>query len=119
MIQLTIEPDPANLMVMRSTAGAIAARAGLTLDQIDDVRTAVEEAGVILLQANAPLIMRADHTVAPFTVEVAADTGSTVEVDTESLAWIVLTAMADRVDVTDTAGRTAVVLSFQPVGTTA
>ena len=53
-VALTVPPQPRSLAVVRTTVGGAAARAHLTLDQVEDLRMAVEEAAVHLLRANPP-----------------------------------------------------------------
>jgi len=43
-IELTVPADPALMMVVRLTAAGVIARAGITVDRMDDLKLAVEEA---------------------------------------------------------------------------
>ena len=117
MISLTVPSEPSALAVIRATAGAIAARASLTLDQIDDVRMAVEEAGVVLLAAGVPISMTADPTSAPFRIEVSVQSVDGVEMGQDTLAWVILQGMTEHVDLQQSSGQTTVVMQFQQVAT--
>ncbi len=117
MIRLTIPADPAFLTVLRATAGAVAARAKLTIDQVDDVRMAVEEAAVLLLDSGQPVTLSADPNATPLALEVSSDGGSAITIEPDSLAWVVLTGMTDKVDVVDRPSGTALRLVFEQVTT--
>lgn len=112
-ISLTIPGDPGNLAVLRATVSSIAARAHLTLDQVDDVRLAVEEAASALLQGRPQVIdIEVDPTAHPLEICLRATTAQPVEVDRNGFSWTILTAMADHVDVAVDDGTTTLRLRF-------
>lgn len=117
MIRLTIPADATFLTVLRATAGAIAARAPLTIDQVDDVRMAVEEAGVLLLPSGQPVTLSVDPSAMPLTIDVGTEGSDGVVVESDSLAWIVLQGMTDRLEVLDGPDGTTLRLVFEPVAT--
>ena len=95
-IALTLPPDARHLGVLRATVGAAAARAPMTIDQIDDVRLATEEAAALLLpQAPEGLTVRFDVSEPAFAVELRAVCDGPVSVDQQSLAGLVLNALTE------------------------
>jgi len=59
-IELTIPPDPRLLRLVRLVASGLASTAGFTVDELDDLRIAVDEAVSALLEGGdgAPLPLR-------------------------------------------------------------
>ncbi len=53
-VELTVPADPAYLSVLRTVIASLAARRDFTLDEIDDLRIAVDEAGALLLPHASP-----------------------------------------------------------------
>ena len=53
-VELTVPADPAYLSVLRTVIASLAAQRDFTLDEIDDLRIAVDEAGALLLPHAAP-----------------------------------------------------------------
>lgn len=115
-IIVKVPPDAGHLALLRTVIGGVAARDRFTLDQIDDLRMAVEEAAVQLLK-------RADGghikmTIAPTAegLEVrlsAAVDGAGALIDETSFSWAILTALSDdlRVETGTAASPTVVVLT--------
>jgi serine/threonine-protein kinase RsbW len=103
-IHLRVPAHPDYVGLIRSTAGHVAARADLTVEQIDDLRLAVDEAFALLISHNPNL---GDVSV---TFEVAADTLSinllgpdgSPELDRSTFAWKVLQALVADLQVTTT-----------------
>lgn len=99
-VTLTIPADTAHVAMARSVAAAMAARADLPLDQLEDLRLAVDEA---LTQAIADAVPGSE-VACSFTVH---DTGLVVVVSaasasgrppsTGTFSWIVLKALVDEV----------------------
>src|SRR3954468_10236459 len=50
-IELRIPPDPAYVRVARLAAGDMGGRVGVSVDELDDVRLAVDELGAVLIGA--------------------------------------------------------------------
>lgn len=104
--------------MLRNTAAALAARMEFNLDEIDDLRIAVDEACALLLaRAGAGSDLRGrfglDGDVVTAAVSVAADTPDLPEPD--SLGWMVLTALAGPVEVTARSGRVELALAKRKV----
>ena len=102
-VQLRFPADGAYVSILRTVTAGVAARSQLTVDEIEDLRIAVDEACSLLLPHARP---GADLT-ATFTLEVgrigfvaavAAEPGA--DPDRGGFAWTVLRALADDVTVT-------------------
>jgi serine/threonine-protein kinase RsbW len=105
-VEIRLPADSAYLSVLRTATAGLAARLDFTLDEIEDLRIAVDEACAMLL----PQALAAAHLVCRFelsdetlevTVTIPTRDGQLPERDTFS--WTVLTALAGEVD----AGRDA------------
>ena len=121
-VTLEIPADTAYVSVARSVAAAMSARADLTIDQLEDVRLAVDEA---LTQAIADAVpasaIRIDCTVQAqelaITVESASASGRTPS--TSTFSWIVMRALVDEVSAAVDDGRLTLALRITravPVG---
>jgi len=96
---LTVPADGAYLGVLRTAAAGLAARLQFTLDEIEDLRIAVDEACAMLIRLTAPseeLRCRFSLDGERLRVEVAV-TGAAVAPDTSTFAWQVLASLADEV----------------------
>jgi serine/threonine-protein kinase RsbW len=96
-VELRVPADPAYLAVIRTAAAGLAARLDLTLDEIEDLRIAVDEACAMLLAIairGAELACRFAVTEDALTVEVSVTTVRGARLPAESsFAWKVLTAL--------------------------
>jgi serine/threonine-protein kinase RsbW len=112
-VELTVPADPAYVAVLRAVTASLAARHDLTLDEIDDLRIAVDEACALLLPHARPAsALSAGFGEAgdslQITVSVAlADDGSDTGpvLDQTSFAWMVLTALTESVTSASTSGQ--------------
>jgi serine/threonine-protein kinase RsbW len=100
-VQVTLPASSAYLSVLRTTTAGLAARLDFTLDDIEDLRIAVDEACAILLPQVAPLAdLRCDFVLEDdgilITVSAPTTRGSLPE--RETFSWTVLTALAGEVD---------------------
>jgi serine/threonine-protein kinase RsbW len=104
----------AYLSVLRTATAGLAARLDFTLDQIEDLRIAVDEACAMLLRQAVPgtdLLTLFELTGQEMTIRVEVSTVGTTEPRRDDFAWMVLTALADEVDaVADSHDRMAIVL---------
>ena len=94
--ELRLPADSAYLAVLRTATAGLAARINFTLDDIEDLRIAVDEACAILLpQAReaSELECRFWLGQASMTVAVAADCDAPKPPAEEGFAWRVLTAL--------------------------
>ena len=100
-IELRTPADSAYLSVLRTTAAGLAARLDFTLDDIEDLRIAVGEAGAMLLpQAEVGSRLEAGFTMSPgqLTVEMTVTAPEPVAPARDDFAWQVLTALTSEVD---------------------
>lgn len=101
VVVLTVPADRSYLAVLRTATAGLAARIGMTLDEIEDLRIAVDESCAILLPivsrgADVTCLFRVEPTV--LNVEVSAPIGPTnVLPGPQSFTWQVLTALAGKV----------------------
>ena len=101
-VDLEVPADPAYLAVVRTATAGLATRLEFTLDEIDDLRIAVEEAAVQLLRHARGERLELDICGTPAGVEVrlAADVVSEEPViDQASFSWAILSALADELSV--------------------
>jgi serine/threonine-protein kinase RsbW len=101
-VELTVPADPAFVSVVRTVTASLAARRDFTIEEIDDLRIAVDEASALLLpHAGAGSLSAsfagADNTLV-IEVSVPLPAGQPApEPDQTSFAWMVLAALADSV----------------------
>ena len=100
-VELRLPPQGAYLSVLRTATASLASRLDFTLDDIEDLRIAVDEACALLLPKAAPdAELRVRFTLAADRLDVAV---SLATVDgqpplRDTFAWTVLTALAGDVD---------------------
>jgi serine/threonine-protein kinase RsbW len=102
-VQLRVPADPAYLAVIRTASAGLAARLDLTLDEIEDLRIAVDEACAMLLdhQSHPGQELEASFTIHPHTLEVIVRGPARALPDRSSFAWSVLEALVGRVETGD------------------
>lgn len=86
--------------VLRTAMAGVAARASFTVEDIEDLRIAVDEACALLLANAAPGAMLSAHVAASGDSVVAAVSTEVTDVtppDTSSFGWLVLDALAGAV----------------------
>ncbi|MEP6599373.1 MAG: hypothetical protein ABJB98_08010 [Actinomycetota bacterium] len=114
IIELEVPAERAYVPVLRTLTAGLAARCDLTLDQIEDLRIAVDEACALLL----PHVRAGDRLAARFRLvtgqldfiaSVPAEVDA--EPDREGFAWTVLRALAEDVAVRSSDGVLAIELS--------
>jgi serine/threonine-protein kinase RsbW len=117
-IDLAVPAHPDYVGLIRSTAAHIAAHANLTIDAIDDLRLAVDEAFAVLI-AHKPdsgavtirFTIQAEH----LDIELTGPAGSPAP-DKTSFAWTVLTALVHEVSTqTSPAGIVTLLLTAKVV----
>lgn len=101
VVELRLPADGAYLSVLRTATAGLAARLDFTLDEIEDLRIAVDEACALLLPDAVPdADMTCAFSLSPealsVTVTVPSRTGRVPQRNT--FAWTVLTALAGDVD---------------------
>jgi serine/threonine-protein kinase RsbW len=114
VVVLTLPASSAYLSVLRTATAGLAARLRFTLDEIEDLRIAVDEACAMLLvgvERDLRDHRRADPDADPvelrclfglgedrITVEVSVPATEPVPPSRDTFAWTVLTALAGEVD---------------------
>jgi len=101
-VEITVPALGQYVAVLRTAAAGVAAGADLTLDDIDDLRMAVDEACSVLLDQSIPGgELRCGFTLAPHEVRVEASVHSLHPVlpSRTGFAWMVLTSLSTSVDV--------------------
>lgn len=112
LVILTLPASSAYLSVLRTATAGLAARLDFTLDEIEDLRIAVDEACAMLLPgaaAGADLTCRFE--LEPGLLRVAVTVGSRDGrvPARDTFAWTVLSALAGEVDATsDRSGNTTI-----------
>jgi serine/threonine-protein kinase RsbW len=113
-VEVRIPADVLYVSTLRLTAASLAARCDLTIDDIEDLRLAVDEACALLLpHASEGSTLDARFQLAAGRLEVATSvhTDDEAEPDRSGFAWTVLGALATSVDVRTEAGRLAIVVT--------
>lgn len=114
VVSIRLPADSAYLSVLRTATAGLAARLDFTLDEIEDLRIAVDEACAMLLGEAVPgtdLTAEFELTGQEMHVRVEVATVGSSAPKRDDFAWMVLTALADDVDaVTDAADRMAIIL---------
>lgn len=102
VVVLTVPADGAYLSVLRTATAGLAARLHFTLDEIEDLRIAVDEACAMLLPgltADTDLTCRFDVADTALSVAVSAPAHPDRQLPgTQTFAWQVLTALAGQVE---------------------
>lgn len=113
-VELRMPAESGYVAPLRMLVAGLAARSDLTIDEVEDLRIAVDEACALLLphvQPNAPLTARFGVRPGELAVTVEAATVAGAEVDRSGFAWTVLESLAGPVLVSDSGGTLSVQLS--------
>jgi serine/threonine-protein kinase RsbW len=98
-VTLRVPPLADHVTLLRTVVSGIAARRDYTLEQVDDLRMAVEEAAVQLLRHGngSPLVLNATIEEDELLIELSTTTASDETVfDPSSFSWMILQALTDR-----------------------
>ncbi len=100
VVDLRVPADPAYLAVIRTATAGLASRMNLTLDEIEDMRIAVDEACVLLLPEHRgpDEFLHATFTVTATSLDVQVRGPATALPDGTNFAWSVLQALVGQVD---------------------
>ncbi len=113
-VSLTVPATAGHLAILRTTVGGFAARDQFTLDQVDDLRMAVEEAAVQLLRQSRGERLNMDIQTTDVGVEVRllaqVDSDDPI-IDEGSFSWTILRALADDIRVESQADQATIVLA--------
>jgi serine/threonine-protein kinase RsbW len=113
-VEVRIPADVAYVSTLRLAAASLAARCDLTIDDIEDLRLAVDEACALLLPhagRGTTLDARFELAQGRLAVETSVDTADGAEPDRSGFAWTVLDALATSVDVRSDAGRLTIAVT--------
>jgi serine/threonine-protein kinase RsbW len=100
-VEIRLPADSAYLSVLRTATAGLAARLDFTLDEIEDLRIAVDEACAMLLPhavETAQLTCRFELTPETLEVTVTLPTTRGQLPERDTFSWTVLTALAGDVD---------------------
>lgn len=101
VVVIAVPANSAYLAVLRTATAGIAARLGFTLDEIEDLRIAVDEACAMLVgvaAAGAELTCRFEILLDSLVVHVGVPTNGLVDLPgPQSFAWRVLTTLTAEV----------------------
>jgi serine/threonine-protein kinase RsbW len=114
IVIIRVPPEAAHLAVLRTAVGGIAARDRFTIDQVDDLRMAVEEAATQLLRhvIEGRIEMAVVPTETGLEVRLSAKVKPPSKViDSSSLSWMILRALADDLRVESQKSGSTIVLS--------
>ena len=101
VVELRLPADSAYLSVLRTATAGLAARLDFTLDEIDDLRIAVDEACAMLLPdavTGARLTCNFAMSPASMAITVSVPTRGGRLPRRNTFAWTVLTSLAGEVD---------------------
>lgn len=101
-VQIRVPADVAYVATLRLAAASLAARCDLTIDDIEDLRLAVDEACALLLPHAAPgATLEAAFALHPGALTVTASVAAVGSPgpDRSGFAWSVLSALASDVSV--------------------
>jgi serine/threonine-protein kinase RsbW len=114
-VQVRLPADSAYLSVLRTATAGLAARMDFTLDEIEDLRIAVDEACAMLLpQAVAGGDLSTVFTLTDTAIEVSVSvpTADGRLPSRDTFAWTVLNALAGEVTAdSDEAGRVSITMT--------
>lgn len=102
IVEVRTPADVLYVSTLRLTAASLAARCDLTVDDIEDLRLAVDEACALLLPhavASSTLDARFEVGAGALLVHASVATNGSSEVDRDGFAWTVLGALASNVEV--------------------
>jgi len=100
-VEIRLPADSAYLSVLRTATAGLAARLDFTLDEIEDLRIAVDEACAMLLPhaiETAQLTCRFELTPETLEVTVTLPTTRGQLPERDTFSWTVLSALAGEVD---------------------
>ena len=113
-VEVRVPADVVYVSTLRLTAASLAARCDLTIDDIEDLRLAVDEACALLLPLatkESTLDARFELFSGRLSVQTSVITAQAAEPDRSGFAWTVLGALANSVDVVRDEGRLAILVT--------
>ncbi|GAA1585923.1 anti-sigma regulatory factor [Kribbella sancticallisti] len=112
-VRLSIPADSAYIAVPRSVVGNLAARNDFTVDAIDDLRIAVDEACALLLPQATDGVLDLVFEIDPpqLKVSTSAIVPNGWKPDTGSFGWTVLTALVESAAAVSVDGRLTITVT--------
>jgi serine/threonine-protein kinase RsbW len=112
-VEMRVPADVAYVSTLRLTAASLASRCGLTIDDIEDLRLAVDEACALLLpHATDDTTLDARFVLGDGHLAVESSVHSVdAEPDRDGFAWTVLGALASTVDVAQSGDRLTITVT--------
>jgi serine/threonine-protein kinase RsbW len=114
VVEVRVPASAAYVSTLRITAASLAARCELTVDDIEDLRLAVDEACSLLLPhaaSDSALDARFELAYARLEVQASVTSVDGAHVDRDGFAWTVLGALATSVEVRNEDGRLTIALT--------
>ncbi len=113
-VELRIPADSAFLAVLRTATAGLAARLDFTLDDIEDLRIAVDEACAMVLpqaRTGTDLTCAFELAARSLTVEISAECDAPRQPSRDGFAWTVLAALTSQVSAEVVGDRIVILLS--------
>ena len=113
-VELSVPAHSAYLGLVRTATAGVGARLDLTIDEVEDLRLAADEAGsLVIAQSSESSQLDVRFTLAPrrLTVSFTAPTEATETPDEAGFGWTVLQALAGQVRAEIRDGRLTVELA--------
>jgi serine/threonine-protein kinase RsbW len=113
-VSLRLPADGAYLAVLRTAAAGLASRLNFTLDDIEDLRIAVDEACAMLLpKAAGGASLECAFELKPGELDIAVSLATTDGAlpSRDTFAWTVLTALAGEVDASADGGTVTITMA--------
>ncbi len=107
VVTLTLDATTRDIALARTVAAAMAARADLTLDQLEDARLAVDEAASELIAACVPgdrLVVEFAVDAKDLSVRMSAPRPGNEVIKQDTFTWTVLSALSDELVANVTGG---------------
>ena len=114
IVEISVPADGAFVSVLRSVTAGLASRCDLTLDEIEDLRIAVDEACALLLPHALPgtsIMVRFTLARGSLAIHAAVPASEGADPDQNSFAWTVLDALASTVSVAHDGSELAISLT--------
>jgi serine/threonine-protein kinase RsbW len=114
VVEIMVPADGAFVSVLRSVTAGLASRCDLTLDEIEDLRIAIDEACSLLLPHARPassITVRFTLAKGSLGIHAAVPAGEHADPDQNTFAWTVLAALASTVSVAHNGSELAISLT--------
>lgn len=112
-VTVKVPPMADHLALLRTAVGWVAGRDDFTIEQVDDLKMAVEEAAVQLLRhgrnSNLSLDLQRTSTGVEARLHARVEASGPV-IDETSFSWLILQALADDISVDASGGVATIVL---------